>query len=789
MESIIQKLDLYDFTNTLSNLFARPKSLVLEGDINQHFLYLQELDKMEFNAPPAIKELDERLMYISKQGILGVEDIFEFVKIINYMRYLKSLPLEGKLFEWLDSIEIPAPITEILPLFDKDGEIKSDIDERLASIEHSIKKNKEQIRYKLQSILNNDKLSSYLVDRQLHYINEEEALLLRGGFNHHLRGKIVSRSSAGFFYVVPSAINELKEKHAGFIDKKEAIILEYRKKISSLFLKWLKFLKFINKAFDRFDHYQARIHFAKQQNLNFMLPTKDTRIILKDFVHPALLNPKPISLDFSKDILLITGVNAGGKTMLLKSILASAFLAKHLIPMKIDKKSHIGSFKEILSIIEDPQNVKNDISTFAGRMVQFSHLFHKNGALVGVDEIELGTDSDEAASLFKVILEELSKRRIKVVITTHHKRLASLMASFENTELVAALYDEKAGTPTYEFLQGTIGKSYAFETAKRYGIPLNIVGRVKEEYGKDQEKLSTLIERSSTLERDLTLKNRQLDEELEKIQKIKSALNDERENFAQEIKNYKHDIEKSYNEAINEAKKAIKSKTTNEAHKYLNYAHIQSQKLKEAPTPSDVKIEKGDWVKYRNKRGKVISLKAKEAFIETDGMKMRVPLSELKLSKKEPKVRKKVNVQVSKPSKMSVKLDLHGMRSDEAIELVDKFISDSLIEGRDELLIYHGIGTGKLAYAVREFLKTHPSVQSFNDAPINMGGYGATVVALWDRDFVFAVVFWAIERFIGALVDLFIVFCHRFWGGSDTATNVNAFACELFLANQEAKIF
>ena len=136
-----------------------------------------------------------------------------------------------------------------------------------------------------------------------------------------------------------------------------------------------------------------------------MLPSRGTQIKLSDFAHPALTQPKPIAIDFSKQVLMITGVNAGGKTMLLKSILSASLLAKYLLPMKIDPtRSTIGSFKELFAILDDPQNVKNDISTFAGRMSEFSKLFAKKNALVGVDEIELGTDADEAANLFKVLI-------------------------------------------------------------------------------------------------------------------------------------------------------------------------------------------------------------------------------------------------------------------------------------------------------------------------------------------------------------------------------------------------
>ena len=146
--------------------------------------------------------------------------------------------------------------------------------------------------------------------------------------------------------------------------------------------------------------------------------------------------------------------------------------------------------------------------SFAGRMQEFSRIFKHKSALVGVDEIELGTDSDEAAALFKVILDDLIKKGQKVVVTTHHKRLAALMADRDDVELMAAIYDEEQRKPTYEFMQGIIGKSYAFETASRYGISNNIVNEAKAVYGDNSEKLSLLIERGSQLERELKQKHK-----------------------------------------------------------------------------------------------------------------------------------------------------------------------------------------------------------------------------------------------------------------------------------------
>ncbi|BAF70369.1 endonuclease MutS2 [Nitratiruptor sp. SB155-2] len=724
-----KKLDLTDFLDQLRDFFARPKPLAMEGDVHIHYEFLMQLWSCTFKEPPKVQCLDEALMRLKKQGVLTLSEIFEFVKIVRYFTYLKSLAFEGNMGEWLQSIEIPEEITQIDGYFDEKGNIKSEIDERLVVLENALSHTKTQIRQKLQALINAKKLQSYLVDRQIHFVGGEEALLVRGGFNHVLKATVIGRSSGGFFYVLPQDIKELKSKEADLLSQVEEIHYEIQKSISTKFHKYLKFLHFINRAFDRFDHYQARVRFAKAKNLHIILPKNDNKIILKSFAHPAIVYPKPVDLVFDKKVLIITGVNAGGKTMLLKSILASAYMAKYLIPMQCDPKSHIGRFKEILPIIEDPQNVKNDISTFAGRMLEFSRLFSKNHLLVGVDEIELGTDSDEAATLFKVIIEELMKKDIKIAITTHHKRLASLMAAHEDVELVAAMYDEEKGVPTYEFLQGIIGKSYAFETARRYGIPLGIVQRAKKEYGEDQEKLSELIERGSELERALKEKNQKLNLELSRVTRERMLLQEEREKFHEMLKSEKRKLEQIYQEAVSEAKKALRAKEEKELHRHLTKASqiAKSAKLKEKE-PEELKV--GDSVKYRKTRGVILSIRGKEAMIEADGMKLRVPLSELKRSSMPQKKKSASKVHVSKPKALSVKLDLHGLRVEEALEKTDKFLSDALVAGFDEVLIYHGVGSGKLARAVREFLKNHPRVVSYEDAPPQMGGFGATVVKL-----------------------------------------------------------
>lgn len=733
MQEIIKKLDLDDYIESFQKLFAREKNVILEGDINLHYKLISELGNYNFKEPPKVENLDRALMHLQKQGILKVDDIFEIVKIVRYFIYLRRFSFEGKLLEWFDKIIIPDDIAKLDSYFDAKGNFQDGIDDDFDLVKQALYKNKDLIKQSLYKSINNSKLRAYLVDMQVHLVNNEHALLVRGGFNHVLKATVINRSNSGFFYVVPHSVSELKQKQSDLKNKQEEILLKLCKIISSSCEKNLMFLKFINKEFDRFDHYQARLFFAKSGDKNFIIPSKSGKNKLVDFSHPALHDAKPISIDFSKSVVMITGVNAGGKTMMLKSVLTSVFLSKYLIPYKAHKSSSIGNFKNILAVLDDPQSVKNDISTFAGRMVEFSKLFTQKNVIVGVDEIELGTDSDEAASLFKVIIEELIKKDIKVIITTHHKRLAALMASNDNVELIAALYDEANRKPTYEFMQGTIGKSYAFETAQRYGIPKNVVSHAKEVYGDDQDKLNELIERSSELEKEYKEKIEKLNLEILEHEKLNRNLKEQKETVDKHIYSEKSKLHREYSDAREEAKKAIKAKISQESHQHLNIAHQKASEIKTQRVQEPIELKVGDRIKYQTTKGEILSIKGKRAFIQTDmGMRLQVKMADLKRSGNEPKVisKPKATVTVQKPDSGHVKLDLHGQRADEAIDNLDKFISDSLIAGFDEVLVYHGIGTGKLAYAVKKFLDTHPKVKSYEDAHPSSGGFGAKVIKL-----------------------------------------------------------
>ena len=218
---------------------------------------------------------------------------------------------------------------------------------------------------------------------------------------------------------------------------------------------------------------------------------------------------------------------------------------------------------------------------------------------------------------------------------------------------------------------------------------------------------------------------------MEALRIQENGLKEARENLRSELDTEKNRLRALYDAATNEAKEAARGMDMAAIHRQLNKAAAmipKDQPLKIAE-PEPIVFTVGQTVKYRNQRATIVSIGSKDAMIEVEGMRLRVKLFDLKPSGNLPK-RQKTTHTAQIEQKSGLKLDLHGLRGEEACERMDKFLSDALLQGFDEVIIYHGIGTGKLSYAVKEFLKVHPSVKSFTDAPQHLGGFGAKIVSL-----------------------------------------------------------
>ncbi|MWV61846.1 recombination and DNA strand exchange inhibitor protein [Helicobacter saguini] len=796
------KLSILPFLKKFASYFSREifnadVSQNLDSKILSHILNINDikktksmintLDSMD-NLPslPRVKNLDNDLKRLKKGFFLHLKDIAEFVKIILffneflcYGENLKSSKNANFLKEYCSLIKIPNEVLNLANLFDLKNKkyLKHGACESLDSLEQILESKLKQKNEELYLCLKRENLQEFLVDSNIHFIENESAILLRAGFSNVLKAKVIGRSHAGFFYVIPLSLSNLQEQIYALQDKIELQILELSKDFSSILSQHFLFLKFINNEFDFLDSIFSRLNFAKEHNFEFIFPkniessetflpkssknhNKDS-IILRDFIHPILHSSTkaiPTNIDFNKNLLMITGVNAGGKTMLLKSILTASFCTKKLLPQRMNAaKSSIPFFKNIAIIAQDPQDSSSDISTFSGRIKEISQILHKNDLLLGIDEIEIGTDSSEAAALYKAILEYLldSKKqdsnynenkdfiesknfenKNKIIVTTHHKNLASLMAQNPATQLLAATYDYKNSKPTFSFFDG-IGKSYAFECATHYGIPNFLIQKAREFYGNEANKLENLIQNSN----EIITKNRILQQELES--KIKQneekflQLDSKKRALESQYKEQEIELKRRYNEAIKELKMlAKKGKSfenpnftpfdnksqdfTKQIHKTLNKAHkfVDSKNLDSKNMESKSALKCGSSVKYKGNLAKILSVKNGVYDIEFLENNMRLKgvsegdlqaFSGILSRKKDSK--KGINLDME--IKGSLSLDLHGMTQQEALEALESFFSNALAARFSEVEIVHGIGSGALRKLVENYLDNSPFIRGY----------------------------------------------------------------------------
>ena len=793
---LIERLDLEEFLYSLAGFFARPKGIYLQGDMYVHYALLQEIDSLDsLPALPHIASLSYAFMLLQKQGTLRLTHLADIAKELEFFYTLQQVLLpfpQLRFTQMIEKILIPKTLLSELCIFDERGEIKAGACEVIDGIQAQLASVKSSIKSTLQSLLHKDSLAPYFVDKQIHLLSDTQTLLLKAGYTRVLKGAVLDRTTGGFFYVLPQEIAKLYERERDLQDLLALEIAKLCARLSDIARKELAFLRFLDKRFELCDGLFGRCAFARAYNLSFVQVNSQPRtksstqtkahahmvdsapFILREFCHPRLRAPVPVSVDFTAKLLMLTGVNAGGKTMLLKSLLSAAFLAKYLIPMKINAhKSAIPYYKHIYAIISNPQSSKNDISTFAGRIVEFREQLGRDELLLGIDEIELGTDADEAASLYKTLLEILLDRSNKIIITTHHKRLAALMARDSRVQLSAAMFDLQRYEATFTFLHGSIGKSYAFESAERYGIPKHIIQQARIHYGDDKERLNTLIEKSINLELELESKKASLEAQIARAQKTQ-------ESYAQKILDLEtryakkvRELESTYHEAQSALKQ--QAKTLQDIHRNLNRAHAIIEPLRQSRSAFGIKasmqdsgtntavskntqdtsknkanIKRGDVISYKSQRAVITQLDSRSALLELEsGMRLRVKRVEIERASRLPALPESRDSSVkssgakgsgirslartkllTSAKSTSPTLDLHGLRAEEAQELVQNFISDSLLAGFDEVLIYHGIGTGVLSRVVAEILRTHPSVVSFADAPAHMGGMGAKLVRL-----------------------------------------------------------
>ena len=481
--------------------------------------------------------------------------------------------------------------------------------------------------------------------------------------------------------------------------------------------------------------------------------------------HPLLLmshgydRTVPLDMDLGGEAvtLLISGPNAGGKSVAMKTIGLLVAMAQSGLHVPASPGTVMRVFRSCYVDIGDEQSIENDLSTFSSHLASLKEIDAgaDRASLVLIDEIGAGTDPSEGGAIAAALLEELTRRDAVTIATTHQGALKVFAHETPGVSNGAMEFDPGTLTPTYRFRPGVPGSSYALEMASRLGFAPGLMERARERLGREHTRLETLIieleEAAQKARRELAEAEgaRRAGEDMareyrEKLSNLGAEMRDMKRKAADEAARIVADanaaIERSVREIreTNAAKDTVRRVREDVARLHEEIAAVERETQPERPVEGEsfppgsiVTIEGG------TDAGEVleVSTDGKIATVVFGAVRMRVPAANLHHSRKRPgaALRSVTDARTEKPEAVRQDLDIRGMTGEEALPLVDKFIDDAVLAGLGRIDIIHGKGTGALRKKVSEFLASHPRVRAFRLGEWNEGGTGATVVELTEQ--------------------------------------------------------
>lgn len=476
-----------------------------------------------------------------------------------------------------------------------------------------------------------------------------------------------------------------------------------------------------------------------------------------DARHPLLLtNHKrdeviPLNLDLNEQIrtVIITGPNAGGKSVALKTVGLLSVMLQSGCHIPASSGSEFAIFTELFVDIGDEQSIENDLSSFSSHLRNLKEILQNSSptSLILLDEIGSGTDPMEGASIAAAVLERLTDLGCTTIATTHHGALKTFAFETLHIENAAMEFDQTTLMPTYRFRLGAPGSSYAIEMAQRTLFPRDVVERAKELRGTDAYNLEKLIT-------DLEQQSQTLAKELESLKTEKSNLGYLIDLYQKQVTSLEKELKLIKQEAIHEADAIVsrakatieravqdirahgaEKKTVRAAKEDVNLLREEiDESLGDLSTDSTEAQEFAvdDFVNLRETKlvGQIIERIDSDYYQVLIGdLKVRIHRRELELAPEQNHHDRREYVEIPKVEAKR-ELDLRGMRGDEAIQAVDKILDDAIVAGIHRIDIIHGKGTGALRKRVGEFLKAHSSVKAYRLGEWNEGGSGVTVVEL-----------------------------------------------------------
>lgn len=647
----------------------------------------------------------------------------------------------------------------IQKIINEQGEVKENASKQLADIRKDIRQKKDELVKSINRIIKNLKDEDFVRDDYLTLRDGRMVIPVKVEHKRHLRGFIHSESSTGqTVYIEPEETLELNNDivSLSFAEKREIerLLKELTKHIGSYSIelkKSLETLTYIDSVF-------ARAKYSLEIIGSFPETDHTKHITIQDARHPLLLKklgrketvPLNIELDNSK-VIIITGPNAGGKTVVLKTIgILSLMLQSGIhIPVSPDSNFHI--FSKILLDIGDEQSIEDDLSTFSSHLRNLKTILEEadENSLVLLDEIGTGTDPTEGSALAAAILKELMNKAKLVFASTHHGSLKLFAYSIDGMQNAAMQFDHENLTPTYRFVLGIPGSSYAFEIASRMGFEESLLSEARKNIETDKHKLEKFLSEIELKSNELNKKLAELEVENTRLKGLSNLyktsyekLQNEKKEILKKAKSdadvFLQDVNKKIEKAIKDIRESGGTKEViKESKKEIENLKLTSENLLEPEVVSfdeNYEFKVGAYASVKNSitSGKIIELnpEKKKATLLVGSVKVQVKLNDLLPAKEFKKSETKGNYDYLIPEDSSYRLDIRGERPEDAEFKVIKFIDEAYQSSLGRVEILHGKGTGALKKTVNELLKKHDKVKTFYFAPVEQGGEGITIAEI-----------------------------------------------------------
>ncbi len=623
------------------------------------------------------------------------------------------------------------------------GDIYDNASSNLSAIRRKIKNLQKTIADRLNEYIS--KNQSLLQDNIIATRNGRSVILVKNSYKNSIEGlQYGSSSSGGATYIEPNAFIGLNNQLLQLIEDEKQEIVKILFELSQLIKEdGSGYLANIN-TLGLLDAIFAKAQWSKEID-GTVGDISATDLIIKKARHPLIDQTKVVANDYRiispVKTILITGPNTGGKTVSLKVIGLFSLMFLSGIPLPASQ-ALIPVFDNIFYDIGDGQSINADLSTFSSHISNISKICKKatTKSLVILDELGGSTDPNEGQALASAILEYFRKKNIYVVATTHFSKLKAYANQHDNIMLSAVEFDQQNLKPTFRYIENSIGSSNAIETAQRFGINDEII-KLAYEFKNQQsnvddtliEKLQNQLETVRQKQEHLLEQEQLLKQEFQYLKQEKEQLNIEKTEIINRAKDEALNIvgeAKSQSEEIIEELKKQKNYQINEVAK-LKHQLNQIVEVEQDDEILDGEIEVGDYVKVKltNQKGKVIDIDRKNITIDSSGIRIRTGLSSVvKTSQPVMKKNKEVKTRVRSSRNFSVELNLIGMRVDEALDTLDKYLDEALLVNVPFVRIIHGYGTGALRNAIWDRLKKYKFVKHYEHGSATEGSSGATIV-------------------------------------------------------------